>query len=263
MSDAGPSRVARAAMAVAALAALGIAAPARADRLPGARSLSDTAWGYSIVSTPVRAGAQAQRFEVRAGDCAANGGWDDCARDRERSEFRPDRQWLPDEQMWIGFSMYLPDVFPVSDRVKTTIAQIHQRGGPIRVAEGLLSRPPVMQLELIGADLRLTVHQPGAPNIQRRLARIDDLRGRWVDVLLRHDSGPDPVIEVWLDGERRASVQGWDMPPPEFFYFKYGIYRSYVSRQGAPMPTQIAYFDEVRMGASRDSARPETMNPVD
>lgn len=239
------------------------ALPAIADRLPGARSLSDTAWGYGIVTDPVRAGVEAQRFEVRAGDCAANSGWNDCERDRERSEFRPDLEWFPGDQMWIGFSIFLPDDFPVSEQVKTTIAQIHQRGGPIRVVGVQRSRPPVMALELIGDALRLVVHVPGAPNIHQTLSDVDDLRGRWVDVLLHHSSGEEPIVEVWLDDQPGVQVRGWDMPPPDFFYFKYGVYRSFVSRHGAPMPTQIAYFDEVRMSSSLGDVRPGLEVPVD
>ena len=245
------------------LAGVLCASAAIADRLPGARSLSDTAWGYEIVGSPTRAGPQAQRFEVRAGDCAANGGWDDCARDRERSEFRPDREWLPGEPMAIGFSVYLPADFPVSDRVKTTIAQIHQRGGPIRVAGGLTSRPPVMQMELLGERLRLTVHVPGADNSHTDLARVSALRGRWVDVLIRFESGDSPRLQVWLDDTLRADVTDWASPPPEFFYFKYGIYRSFVSRHGGPMPTQVAVFDELRMDPDLERVRPDPAHPVD
>ena len=35
---------------------------------------------------PVRYGETATRFEVRDGDCGSNGTWNDCTKDRERSE---------------------------------------------------------------------------------------------------------------------------------------------------------------------------------
>jgi len=239
------------------------AGTALADRVPGDRSLSDTDWGYAIVATPTRAGDEAQRFEVRPGDCASNGGWDDCARDRERSEFRPDLEWLPGEPMWISFSVFLPLNFAVSDHVKTTIAQIHQRGGPVRVAEGLTSRPPVMQMELRGDEMRLTVHVPGQDNIHRPLATLTELRGGWVDVVLAFNSGPTPRMQVWMNGSLRADVLGWHTTPPEFYYFKYGIYRSFVSRHGGPMPQQVLFFDELRMGPDADSVRLDPWAPVD
>jgi len=252
---------------LAALACL-IALPAWADRLPGRRSLSETPWGYAVVGSPTRAGAQAQRFEVRPGDCAAQGSWDDCARDRERSEFRPDLEWDPGTQMWIGFSVFLPADFAVSERVNTTIAQIHQRGGPIRVAGGLQSRPPILQMEARGETLSLTVHVPQDDNLHIGLARLAALRGRWTDVVIRFDTREsEPVLQVWLDGTLRADVAGWQTPPPVFYYFKYGLYRSFVSRHGGPMPTQIAFFDEVRMredpGDGAVTVTPDLALPVD
>ena len=36
------------------------------------RSLNNTAWGYQKVTSPVRAGEIAQRFELRAGDCGSD-----------------------------------------------------------------------------------------------------------------------------------------------------------------------------------------------
>lgn len=239
------------------------ALPAAADRLPGERSLSDTEWGYHIVTSPTRAGAEAQRFEVRPGDCAANGGWDDCARDRERSEFRPDQEWDPGTPQWMSFSVFMPQDFPVSERVKTTIAQIHQRGGPIRAAGGLISRPPVMQMELLGSALRLTVHIPNARNIHVDLAEISALQGVWTDFQVQFDSGPQPVLRVWVNGQLRADVQDWQSPPPDFFYFKYGIYRSFVSRHGGPMPTQVLIFDEVSIGQTAEDVALRTTEPVD
>ena len=240
-----------------------LAVPAWADRLPGARSLSVTDWGYTIVGSPSRAGPHAQRFEVRSGDCASNGGWDDCARDRERSEFRPDLEWDSGDPMWLGFSVFLPSDFAVSNHVKTTIAQIHQRGGPIRVAGAQVSRPPVMQMELRGTTLRLTVHVPGAANIHVTLAQIDEMRGAWTDFRVEFVSGDDLAMRVWVNDILRADVRDWPTPPPEFFYFKYGIYRSFVSRHGGPMPTQVLYIDEVRLGPSSSSVAVDPDRPVD
>lgn len=239
------------------------AAPVLAQRLPGARSLSDTPWGYAIVRDPVRAGHEAQRFELRAGDCAANGGGDDCTRDRERSEFRPDAEWVPGSEMWIGFSLLLPSGFPVSDRVNTTLMQIHQRGGPARPGVGgQTARPPVMQIEARGAVLRLTVHVPDGPNIQRDLAPLAAIEGAWHDIVVGFDSRA-PSLEIWIDGEQRAQVAGWNAPAPEVYFLKYGLYRAFVSRHGGPMDTQVAWFDEVRLGPSRDAVIPDIAHPVD
>ncbi|GAB4266013.1 MAG: hypothetical protein Kow0013_14770 [Pararhodobacter sp.] len=239
------------------------ATPALADRLPGERSLSETPWGYGIVTAPTRAGAEAQRFEVRAGDCAANAGWDDCARDRERSEFRTAHEWAHGTEQWIGFSLFLPADFPSSPRVKTTLAQIHQTGGPARVAGGQTSHPPLMQMEVLGEIWRLTVHQPGRPNIHVDLAPLPALRGVWSDVQIGYDSRAGRHLEVWVNGTLRARVENWHTTEPDRYYFKYGVYRSFVSRHGGPMPTQVALFDEVRLGPDRASVAVDPAHPVD
>jgi len=37
---------------------------------------------------------------------------------------------------------------------------------------------------------------------------------------------------------------------PESIFFKYGIYRSFGSKQLSNVPTQIVYYDEIRRGSS-------------
>lgn len=247
---------------LAALALLLLAGPAAAQRLDGARSLSDTPWGYAIVQDPVFAGAEAQRFEVRPGDCAAGPTWDDCATDRERSEFRPRARWQPGADLWIGFALLLPADFASSDRVNTSLMQIHQQGGPVRTANGTVSRPPVMQIEARGNSLRLTVHVAGGADIHRTLAPLTALRGGWHRIAV-HFASAEPHLVLWIDDRPVAEVAGWSLPPPEFFYLKYGLYRSFVSRRPGPMPTQIAWFDEMRLGASAAEVRPDPARPVD
>lgn len=244
------------------LAALLLAAPAGAQRLDGARSLSITPWGYAIVAAPVFAGRAAQRFEVRPGDCAAGTTWDDCATDRERSEFRPGARWVPGAGFWVGFALLLPDDFAASDRVNTTLFQIQQQGGPVRTAQGSVSRPPVMQIEARGERLRLTVHVAGGTDIHRDLAPLAALRGGWHRIAVQFDSAA-PRLAVRIDDRPTAEVAGWPLPAPEFFYLKYGLYRSFVSRHPGPMPAQVAYFDEMRLGGSEAEVRPDPSRPVD
>jgi hypothetical protein len=218
-----------------------------------------------------RAGRKSQRFEVRPGDCWRNDGWDDCANNRERSEFSIKKRWRYGKTMWIGFSVYLPADFQTSSRVRTTIGQIHQEGGPSGTAGGLASFPPMMQLEAIGNSYKAGFHllSGAASNVRDDvkyfdLARISDMRGRWTDVLIHFDtSGGRELAEVYVNGQRRAQIAGFIRFRPQEYYFKYGIYRSFVSRHGGPMPTQVVYIDEVRMGKTRAKAELNPSRPVD
>ncbi|MCB1394640.1 MAG: heparin lyase I family protein [Rhodobacter sp.] len=240
-----------------------MASPALADRLEGRRSLSDTPWGYGIVTAPTRAGAEAQRFEVRPGDCAAQPGWDDCARDRERSEFRPDLEWAPGRDTWIGFSVYLPPDFEDSRNVNTSLFQIHRSGGPQRVAGGRTSNPPLMQIEARGGTLGVTIFVTDGPNPHAALATLAQMRGRWTDIAVHFDDRDPPMLEVYVNGEVGAIFTDWPLPDPDFYYLKYGLYRSFVSRHGGPMPTQVAIFDEMRVGIEPGAVIPDPGNPVD
>lgn len=242
-------------------------------RLQGERSLSNTAHGYSIVSDVVRAGSQAQRFEVRPGDCGTDrwSSWNDCENDRERSEIGLDRRWNYGTDMWIGFSVYLPENFETSYRVNTTVGQIHQSGAATGIANGLPSRPPLMQLEMRGNRYFMRVHvlSGDANNVRNDVAdfplmNISDMRGRWTDVAINFDTDTsEEVLEVYVNGQRRARYTNWIEFLPEDYFFKYGIYRSFVSRHGGPMPTQILFIDEVRMGSSMESVMVSEARPVD
>lgn len=245
--------------------------PAIAGRLDGARSLNYKPYGYAITKEIVRAGRYAQRFEVRAGDCAAEGGWSDCSNDRERSEIRLKQRWRYGANRWIGFSVYLPADFTTSQKVRTTVGQIHQRGGPSGTASGLPSFPPLMQLEMRGDSYYMGVHiltgKSGSVRDSVRefpLAAISRMRGRWTDVQIHFDtSGKRQLLEVFVDGQKKGELKDWINFRPKDYYFKYGIYRSFVSRHGKAMPTQILYVDEVRMGASRRAVAADGNSPVD
>lgn len=241
------------------------------------KSLTDTAWGvrFSAPGEPVRRGTRAVRFEVRAGDCGADPGWSDCDADRERAELSA-RPWLaPEGTYWFAWSVFLPADFPDSRPVDVTLGQVHQRGGPSGTAGGFASFPPLMQFDLRDGVYVAKWHRlSGDPDdirdetVARPLKPLPAMRGGWTDILMRLDLDPEiGSVRVWVDG---TEVAPFENPPirfrPDSLYFKFGLYRSFVSRLGRPMPTQIAYFDEVRLGRARGAvdwrANPD-LPPVD
>ena len=214
----------------------------------GRRSLSDTAWGWAPVTTPVRLGTRAQRYEVRAGDCSADATWSDCQQDRERSEWVVDGRILTNSQTAISWSVYLEPGFQDSPTVKTTLGQLHQKAW--------FKNGPLLQFELWNGQYQMCIHRLTGDinNVVDKceywpLAKLSDMQGKWTDVQFEIDtSSRTGKLKVWVNGQVKADIASpvvtWD---PDYFYFKYGIYRSFVSRHGAPMPTQVAYFDEVRI----------------
>ena len=89
------------------------------------------------------------------------------------------------------------------------------------------------------------------------------MRGRWTDVMVHLDSRGTGVIEIFLNGERKARSTGFIRFRPQEYYVKYGLYRSFVSRHGRPMPTQVAFYDEVRIGNDRPSVEISVDRAVD
>jgi hypothetical protein len=239
--------------------------------LTGSRSLSTTSWGYSIVSDIVRAGKDSQRFEVRPGDCGEDPGkWSDCDNNRERSEISLDRTFLPGDNQWIGFSVYLPEDFQTSNKVNANLGQIHQIGGPTGTAGGLQSFPPVLQLDAKGGYYDACIHvlSGSANNVTDncdyfRLSRISDMRGRWTDIEIHFDTtDKKSLIEIYVNKERKALREDFVKFWPQKYHVKYGIYRSFVSRHGGPMPTQIVWFDEIKMGNTREEIAINEAKPV-
>jgi len=96
------------------------------------------------------------------------------------------------------------------------------------------------------------------------LVSINEMRGRWTDIAINFNtSDGEEVLTVFVNGQRRAQLKNWINFIPERYFFKYGIYRSFVSRNGAPMPTQVLYIDEVRMGSSLEEVSVNVNSPVD
>lgn len=225
--------------------------------MSGVRSLSTTSYGYSLSKEQVYKGSVSQRFEVRPGDCAGQPDWDDCKYDRERSEISvKNNNIMPGDKKWISWSIYLPKDFQTSDNVATTMGQIHRIGGPSSIERNMPSRPPLAMFfaKRNGYMVCLFDVKSDKACFTQKIMSIDDMRGKWTNIVVFIDTNKETgKFRIFVNGKIRVKV---DQPvvqnDAEYFYFKYGIYRSFVSKHGGPMPTQIAYFDEVRMSNKRD-----------
>lgn len=215
------------------------------------RSLNDKPYG--IVATdkskghPVFAGNKAERFEVRKGDCGSQPGWSDCTMDRERaemSELKPYTQiGVP---QWYSFAVYFDPTWPDISPVTTTVGQFHQRD---------VSNPAVL---FIQRDGEYKLRMESAKDLYKgkdhyTLVDAANLRGKWhyVVVLARWSTGSDGVLQVWVNGVQRVNLKGPNTVNTTPVYFKYGIYRSFVSRN-PNRPPHVVYIDEVRKGNKRE-----------
>ena len=86
---------------------------------------------YSKTIQFVRRGKQAQRFEIRHGDCGGNSYYDDCINDRGRVELkeRPkNSMYKPASGVWYGYSMLIPKDFVSLGRANTALGQVKAEG---------------------------------------------------------------------------------------------------------------------------------------
>ena len=128
-----------------------------------------------------------------------------------------------------------------------------------------------MQMEMKGNRYYMSMHILSGPVDDVKdetedfdLISVSDMLGKWTDIVLNFDtSGGREVLAVHVNGEPRGEIRDWIKFRPETYYFKYGMYRSFVSRHGGPMPTQILFIDEVKLGMTMESVMVSLDRPVD
>lgn len=198
-------------------------------------------YGYDVVSKadghPVRAGKEAMRFEVRAGDCSWYSGWNDCEKDRERHELMSRDDWSGGEE-WYGWSLYLPKDFPNIYPVKVTLGQFHQKGSH-----------PVWLFQNGYGGYNVHNNTSGRTLHKTSVLTDEEMRGKWSDILVhaRWTHEEDGFFRVYVNGETtpRHSWTGPTKKRGRRVYFKFGVYRAFMSRRPGDEPTQIVYYDEV------------------
>ena len=207
--------------------------------------------GYTIVNKkdghPVRAGEKSIRFEVRFGDCGkdkAPGTWNDCEGLRQRHELSGDRF---KGKAWYAYSIYLPEDFVNIFPVKQAMAQFHQKGSW-----------PTLMFQLTDEGYYADRQWQYQTDEFRKLLEVKDMIGKWNDILININSTSKDkgFYKVWVNNELKYEFSGPTTKGNES-YFKFGIYHTWINRwdenKRGPFPTQVVYYDEIRVGKSRES----------
>lgn len=186
-----------------------------------------------------RTGKQCVEITVREGNVEAAG---DAGTVVERAELDSGHFSLLGHEAWYGFSMLLPNDFPILG-TRLVLSSCKQTD---------VSRPLTAQRFRNGKHT-LTIESRG----RKREFRLPKLPlGKWVDFVChsRYSPKEDGVFELWMNGKKVVSYSG-PLADPGFknaFYHKIGLYRD---RVAVPM---TIYFDNYAIGdsyASVDSGR--------
>ncbi|WP_417812279.1 polysaccharide lyase [Thalassospira alkalitolerans] len=212
------------------------------------RSLNTTSHGYQQVPDPTGTASTAivERFEVQPGDCGRDSGWSDCAQDRERSELSEGSDNHAGSTYWYGWDIYFPDDYPNIYPTKTALGQFHQH-----------KSHPVWMFQNGDGGYSLDDQVFGSTRRYYKLISEKDLRGKWhrIELQVKWGRNQDGFFKVWVNGNQKVDYTGTTLRSSAT-YFKYGIYRSFMSRYRAvkkveDVPGQIVYYANVRRANTR------------
>ena len=262
------------------------------------QDMPENEWAFNLTNTvPARNGELSQRFELRNGDCTVKRipgnnhpyDWGCHNGNRERAEVMH-TQWSPGKDIWIGFSVMIPDEWVKSQRGHcTSIFQIKQtennvyQGNKPGTKSGdysgghYIGGHAVMHGNICGDKAGVVINHTGFTDSkfngwskpeEIKFANINNLRGKWIDVVLHWDTSNyrkgESTFEIYLNGEFSGR---WENITnnffPDVYTFKYGLYRGYMSNHGVTSTTQVLYYDELRTGRSFDAVNPATNRPLD
>ncbi len=221
---------------------------------------SNHGWNYKTTTAdegPVRSGAEADRFEIRAGDCGVVEGYDLCKHDREHVAWNETGSTKIGVPVAYSFSIYIPKDTPTSlPNVNEILVEFRNVGGgqinlSIELQEGNL-------VAVVGAtEAKQTddMHPP-KPALWKRLMRPKP--DMWIDFVLEAvwSHGKDGHLRLDVNGRRAFSLDGPNTAFKRAVHMQYGLYRPYVSKASAPLPTQVIYYDNIGKAPSRDKLPP-------
>ncbi|MGW9440034.1 heparin lyase I family protein [Streptomyces sp. NPDC055607] len=188
--------------------------------------------GPEIVTSPVRDGSYAARFQLDASDPLVSNG--------KRSEITQQDNQPLDVERWYGFSLHLPSTWTY-DTSAEIVSQWHQCD-----ADCSGGSPPLALLTDEGrwkVDFRGDIIDLGA----YATAKWTD----WVFHVKWRTDGAG-VLEVWRDGTRVLTRTGATHDGgPRSPYFKFGIYKWDWNKGPTDTSQRVMFYDSLRIGDAR------------
>ena len=226
------------------------------------RSLNDKSYGYSVVEDPTGSAPtkRIEVFEVRYGDCAGDKTWSDCEEDRERSELsEKNNRALPGSEYWYGWNIYFPKDYINIYPTKIALGQFHQPD----------SHPLWMFQNQTFTSSGGYYLDDGVPGFTRKFYKLineENLRGKWhqIEVHAKWEKDKSGIFQVWVNGELKVDFTGRTMTAKKV-YFKYGVYRFFMSRYKKQFKTtevssQTVYYSNVKKAYKRKDLIAKPMN---
>ena len=210
-------------------------------------------YGFQIVdkknNNPVRSGEKSLRFEIRGGDCYASKNWNDCEKKRERHELDGVKKLFKKGEWWYAWSIFFPKDFIEVAPVRVYMGQFHSKDKKY----GDERNPPWMffntSRENIGGYWINNMVRVPAGYATQLLTR-EEAYGKWNDVLInvKWTNNENGFMKIWINDKIKLNYNGPTKRKGPV-YFKFGIYRARIFDKQTP--TQIVYFDEVRVGKKK------------
>lgn len=210
-------------------------------------------YGFQVVDGKTgpgpRFGKKFIKFEVRPGDCGNNGGWDDCANDRERHELSQTKALQKHgDEYWYSWSIFVPKDTPNITPTKVHLGQFHQKKNNVLW---------LMSWSYSGYKIDNQVPGNGRTVEARNIIPRESYQGKWQDILIhvRWSHNDDGFFKIYHNHDLKYEHQGQTIAKGDRSFFKFGIYRSFISRyknlKGVKeAPKQIVYYDEVHRNRS-------------
>ncbi len=181
---------------------------------------------------PVRAGSKSMRFELRDGDCndPPPPNWNDCKNDRERFELSG-KNMFDGEEGWYAWSIFIPKDYVDIETGAIDLGQFNLEPGeypdPCCVLH-INKKKSGYVLELNILKSNKWTHKSVALNLSD-----EEMSGNWSDFIInfKWSKKDDGFIKLWLNNKIVYEYTGQTLTKnTEFVYFKFGIYRSALSR---------------------------------
>ena len=168
------------------------------------------------------------------------------------------------EEYWYGWSIYFPEDYPIVYPTSVMHGQFHGQGSGADWHFHTDFKKGYYFYREVGKDDPPPMHF--APNFDggRSFKLIPEykLRGKWhkIEMHAKWSQGKDGFIVIYVNDEKKVDYKGPTLTG-SYNYFKYGIYRSFLSRYYKEnnvdeVPGQIVYYSNVQRGKIREEIQP-------